>query len=368
MIAFYIIWITYSLFVLGLIIVWLKIGESKTKSTTNLGLSVIIPIRNEEKNIKFLLADLNQQTYSSQYFEVIVVNDHSTDNSKEEALEASRDIKYLFEIIDLPENQTGKKSAISAGIQVSQFNTIITTDGDCRVDENWLESINNAYEKNVVLVFGIVQYFPIKNIFQSFQALELSALTATGAATHYLGLPGMCNGANFSFNKKVFNEVNGYSGNENLPTGDDEFLFRKIREKYPNGIRLMKNSESIVRTSPQGSWVQFINQKVRWASKWKYHNDRTTTLLGVFIFGCNMLFLVLLGLTVASAIPRHYFLWVITLKAILEYILAMVIINPDHKIKYVISSIFLSLLYPFYAIFIGVLSFKGKYYWKGRSY
>ncbi|MDH5367035.1 MAG: glycosyltransferase [Cyclobacteriaceae bacterium] len=367
MIAIYIIWMIYLLFVLVLIIVWNNIDEVETKCTFNNKFSIIVPIRNEEENIISLLEDLNRQTYPFLDFEVIVVNDHSTDNSRQKVIEASSQVKYSLKILDLSKDQVGKKVAISKGINNSQFNKIITTDGDCRVHKNWLASINSAYDNGVELVFGTVQYSPLKNMFQKLQALEFSALIVTGAVTHYLGLPGMCNGANFSFTKKVFNEVGGYSGNEKVPTGDDEFLLRKVRKKYPDGIRFIKNFDGTVKTSPQKNWFQFINQKIRWASKWKYHNDWATKILGIFVFGSNALILTSMVLSMMEAIPIQYFPWLLSAKILLEYILAMVVVKSSHKMSFVIPSILLSTIYPIYTIFIGLLSVKGKYSWKGRS-
>ncbi|MDH5475267.1 MAG: glycosyltransferase, partial [Cyclobacteriaceae bacterium] len=201
MIVVYVAWVVYLLFVFGLIVVWTSSKVPRKKSASKLDFSIIIPIRDEEENITLLLDDLNKQTYSFQNFEVIIVNDHSTDRSKQIVLKTACQLSCSLKIIDLEEGEEGKKAAITAGIRASKFDTIITTDGDCRLHEGWVNKINNVYDDGVVLVFGAVQYEPIKSIFHRLQALELSALMATGAMTHFFGLHGMCNGANFSFSK-----------------------------------------------------------------------------------------------------------------------------------------------------------------------
>ena len=77
----------------------------------------------------------------------------------------------------------------------------------------------------------------------------------------------MSNGANSCFNKSVFLEQKGFSGNERIASGDDIFLLEKIISKYPKGVAFIKSQDAIVLTKSENTWRELINQKIRWAAK-----------------------------------------------------------------------------------------------------
>ncbi|MFB6305997.1 MAG: glycosyltransferase family 2 protein, partial [Flavobacteriales bacterium] len=117
-----------------------KRGQKPSKATK---LSVIIPFRNEENNINKNLESLKDQTLSKHLYEVIYVNDHSTDNSLIRFKDPS--IPHNFKIIELKNNETGKKAAISKGIQNAKYDTIVTADCDCTYNSHWLEFISGHF-------------------------------------------------------------------------------------------------------------------------------------------------------------------------------------------------------------------------------
>lgn len=368
MMLFQIVAALYLIFVLTVLILWVIQKEQKKEITHFIKFTVIIPIRNEVLNIGKLLLDINKQSYPIGNYEVIIVDDHSSDGSLKKVQELQKTLKCKILIIQLPENKQGKKEAVLHGIEASEHETVITTDGDCRVGKNWLKSFNDNYDKNTFLVFGVVKFTPLKNLFDKCQALELAALVATGAAMSYLRLPGMCNGANFSFKKNVFRKVGGYEGNEKLPTGDDEFLLRKVRKLYPSSIRFMKNNDGVVSTVPQKSWAGLVNQKMRWASKWRYHTDLTTKITGGFIFGSNIAFFLMLTFPYLINISTIYMVSTFIIKIAVEFILAALVLQTKNLMKYIIPSLILSFVYPVYTIVIAALSLGGKYKWKDRVY
>ncbi len=89
-----------------------KLFVNKNKKTDlNVKISVIIACRNEEKNVSDLIRYLQNQSYSTDYFEVILIDDHSTDNTKTKILSSINFLKN-FKFFQLPQNKTGKKAAI----------------------------------------------------------------------------------------------------------------------------------------------------------------------------------------------------------------------------------------------------------------
>src|SRR5688572_12389412 len=193
--------------------------------------TVIVPVRNEARSISVLLQQLQALDYPD--FEVIVVDDHSDDQTKALVDFFSKQDKRIRLITN---EGKGKKKAITTAIGQSKGTIIVTTDGDCQVQRGWLHGINQKFQDaKTMMVFGGVS-IQSHSFFSTLQALEFSSLIGSGVALWAQGKPVMCNGANLAFRKEVFQQVGGYAGNEHIASGDDEFLMRKILQRYPRGI------------------------------------------------------------------------------------------------------------------------------------
>ncbi len=137
------------------------------------------------------------------------------------------------------------------GVEKAGGEIIVTTDADCRLPIHWLQSIATSFhEGNVKMVFGGVRIKEDKSFFSKLQALEFCSLIGTGGAMAGLGIPILCNGANLAFLRSAFLEVKGYDGNLDIPSGDDEFLMRKIDRRFPGSIRFQPSEDSVVETRP----------------------------------------------------------------------------------------------------------------------
>ena len=94
---------------------------------------VVIPVYNGEKTLKTCLTALEKQTIRRDEYEIIVVDDGSTDSSGELA-KAGAD-EYFYQ-----ENQ-GPASARNLGAQKANGDIILFTDSDCEPTENWIEEM-----------------------------------------------------------------------------------------------------------------------------------------------------------------------------------------------------------------------------------
>jgi cellulose synthase/poly-beta-1,6-N-acetylglucosamine synthase-like glycosyltransferase len=325
----------------------------------NFLISVIIPVRNEGRNVNTLLHGLANQHYPSADFEVIMVDDHSSDN----AVENCRGLLQNLKVLSLGENEIGKKAALTHGINFAKGDIITTTDADCLLQPDWLTTINAVFQdQGVTMAAGMVAMADEKKFFSRWQAMEFASVIGTGMAALGLNKPLMCNGANLSFRKGVFQEVKGYEGNEQIPSGDDEFLMRKIMRRFPGSIRI---ANSIVTTRPQESLKDFLYQRIRWASKWKENPSVTTRLLAVFIFLMQASWIFLfLGLTRQD----YRSSLVLVVVKIAADLLFFVPVFRFMKIRFrILPFLGLQFLYPFYVIFVGLLAPWSGYRWKDRK-
>jgi len=355
--------ILYFVFNLFLIIAWLKMSSSNPSivSSKDTKLTIIIPVRNEADNILKLLQDLDNQNYPCENFEVIVANDGSTDDTEQLVLAFQDLAKYDLKLLNIfNENETSpKKRAIKKSIVISSGQLIITTDGDCRVSSHWLTSIQQFFKSSdAKLISSPVTFTNQPTFLNNFQIIEFASLIGSGACAMYLKKPNMCNGANIAYTREVFEEVGGFSGNEHLASGDDEFLMHKIAKLYPDKVFFNSDKNAIVFTKSQPDLLHFYQQRKRWASKWKHYNDWKVSALAIFIFTIN------LGVIIS------YFTLNFTdllLKFSAEFVFLSLIISflgHRDKIKYIP---FVQLFYPFYVVFFGLIAQGKGYHWKGRK-
>ncbi|MCU0468260.1 MAG: glycosyltransferase [Arcicella sp.] len=355
--------ILYFILTSVLVITWLKLSQQKERvpSRKDTKLTIIVPVRNEEANIGYLLQDLNQQNYPFANFEVIIANDGSTDKTEQIVLDFQERAKYSLKLLNLlNDNESSpKKRAIQKSIEIASGELIVTTDGDCRVTKNWLVSIEELYQKTgAKLISSLVTFTDEKTFINAAQIIEFASLIGSGACAMHLKKPNMCNGANIAYTREVFEEVNGFEGNEHLASGDDEFLMHKIAQKYPEGVVFNADTKAIVRTKAPNTWQSFYQQRRRWASKWRHYQDWKVSLLAIFIFTVNLS--VLWNLWQLNIL-------ILGLKFSLEFVfLTLVVRYLGHRGKIKFIPI-IQLCYPFYVVFFGLVAQGKGYVWKGRK-
>jgi biofilm PGA synthesis N-glycosyltransferase PgaC len=363
-IVFFLIFLLYFMLVIALIVGWkkaVKNGYPPSGKIDNL-ISVVIPVRNEQAKVASLINDLERQTYSA--FEVVFVDDHSDDETNAVVRALIKD-DDRFRIIKCFGH--GKKKALTEGIEQGKGEIVVTTDADCCVGPDWLSSINQYFQdKKLKMAFGGVRVAEDETLFSNLQAVEFSSLIGTGAATNALNFPSMCNGANLAIRREVVLEVDAYNDNLHIPSGDDEFLLRKVHEKYPDGIRFMAATEVIVSTHPLSDLDEFIQQRIRWAGKWRHHDTMGSKVLAVGILTFQIAFILILPFTIAGLVSPEIFVLLVLCKLLSEsFFLSQ--ITKFLKVNWNWGSfIMLQFLYPIYVVFIGTSAHFQPFTWKGR--
>jgi cellulose synthase/poly-beta-1,6-N-acetylglucosamine synthase-like glycosyltransferase len=346
---------------------WKKLTTYEGGPGTNTFLSVIIPARNEERNIARLLHALAVQTYPTNFFEVIVVDDFSTDNTGNIVKSTGLSNVILVQPGTSP-GSSSKKKAIEAGIAKAKGELIITTDADCLPPKQWLETINNFYiSTGAVFIAAPVKFHHNSSFLQLFQSLDFLTLQGITAASVAADFHSMCNGANLAYTKEAFQAVNGFAGIDKVASGDDMLLMHKIGQQFPGKVRYLKSKNTIVTTQPMLSWKDFFMQRKRWASKTLVYDDyRIIAVLGfVYLFNC-----LFIALVVASFVNSYYWWYVASfwiLKTCIEVPFLQSVAtfyNEKPLVKYLFP---FQPVHIFYTVFVGLTSQFGKYEWKGRK-
>ena len=334
--------------------------------------SILIPARNEEKNIGALLQSIINQNYPSSLWEVFVIDDFSTDNTPQIVNELGK--RYLnIQLIELAKVLDGKqlnaykKKAIETGVSLATKEWIVTTDADCTASPLWLQTLD-AYiqEKNPVFVGGPVAFTNDGSLLQTFQCIDFMALQGITAAAVSAGLHAMCNGANLAYRKSVFAEVNGFRGIDNIASGDDMLLMNKIKEAYPNRMGYVFNPNSIIHTAPMPTLKSFLNQRIRWASKTNKYKDVSVIIVLWLVLSLNICLLILPFLSLVSPALFSFWLFLIFLKTVIEASFA-VHIAAFFSIELKWKDTLLQFPHILYTSFAGCFGMWGKYQWKDRK-
>ncbi|SMD32162.1 Glycosyltransferase, catalytic subunit of cellulose synthase and poly-beta-1,6-N-acetylglucosamine synthase [Reichenbachiella faecimaris] len=356
----------YGCFVLLLLWQWNNIPQPENQGATSVFASIIIPVRNESKNIERLIHSIYKSAGEQNQFEIIVVDDHSEDETKK--IVKSLQVKYdNLNLAQLHDSQQGKKAAISFGISLSKGELMICTDGDSEVGEDWFEEHKQAFSRGAKLAFGPVKLFNAKNTrWIDLLNQELAALVAMGAATLQMGKPTVINGCNYSFAKEAFEEVGGFAGNEHIASGDDEFLLRKLFKAFPHQVQFIKSEKALVISEPVESLTQFYHQRRRWASKWKFHKDAFSKLTAIFIF---LIYSIWVWLIIDAVLTKNLLgAFILSIKLLIDYIYIITASRIQKLNPSVFNFCLLQIIYPFYVVFFGVASNFGQYSWRERTH
>lgn len=361
-----------TLFYVG-IISFLKIGwsklplfKSRSKDVTT-SVSILIAARNEADKIEKTILDILNQDYPSDLFELIIVDDNSTDRTAEIISSYSgRGVK----LIQLNENEklnSYKKKAISEAIQLADGELIVTTDADCQMGSSWLKTIVSFYESgNYKMVSSPVMFFEEKNAFEEIQTLEFLFLIGLGAAGIGNKMASTCNGANLAYRKDVFIDLKGFQGIDDLASGDDELFLHKVASAHPDGIGFCKSRDAIVYTHSKPNLSEFIQQRKRWASKSTRYKNKSIVLLGVSVWLFNLMFLINLAGGFFDSQLWRIGLYCLAVKALIEFIFLYSVCSFAGRKRLLLYIPISTIIHTIYIVYIGIAGNSGKYNWKGR--
>jgi len=294
-------------------------------------MTVAVICFNGEATLKRTLDSLLAVDYPRSRFEIILVDDGSTDNTGKIARSYKKTVKY----VRLSKNQ-GVSGARNAGLKAAKGEIYVGFDADCVVEKDWLRELAKGYKlENAVGVGGYLD--------------EIEDGNASGILRQYIGVQGKgfppaiskvttqekksplkrlwnylvagahrhkevekahievaeLYGANASFPVKVLRAVGGYS--TSMSGVEDRDISTRIRKKFPDGhFYAMKNA--VIRHDPAMSWKQFLLRPYkRGPVNFRFHIENHITPP---IFPFPFVFLLL---TVATALLKYQFLPVVLL-------------------------------------------------------
>lgn len=351
---------------------WWKLKVFKNIDTKiQIKISVIVAVRNEAVVIRTLLNSILQQDYQPEFFEIIIVDDHSSDETNRifSEIAANQETGPVLKIFTLGQQDGfGKKAALTLGIKASSGELIVITDADCTASNSWISSIAayyNQYKPQMIL--GPVQMADDGSIFGKFQSLEFMSLISTAAGSCSAGFPLLANGANIAFTRQAFESCGGFSGHMEFPSGDDMFLMMSIKKKFgARSIRFLKSADDIVKTPAIKGLKPFLQQRMRWVSKSKGYTDCLLIATSILVYMVNAILLIS-GIS-AFIYPGFYkiFFLIYLAKLVIDFPLMFSFARFQKSSALLWLFPFMEILNAIYTVYIGIVGNIWKYEWKGR--
>jgi len=330
--------------------------------------SVVIAARNEVSVIGQLLESLINQDYAAERSEFIIIDDGSNDGTAEVVGEyIKKDSRFrLITLADDPTRSMGpKKRALSAGIEVSQGEIIITTDADCEVQPGWIRSMVSLFSDDVQAVCGRVRFRRSRGFWGKLAAFESIVNAILNASVIKTGGALSCAGANFAYRRSIFTSVGGYDKSRKSVSGDDDLLLQKIKSKK-GAIRFNNASDSVVSTSGPANAEQYWSRKRRHLSAGRRYAWYWILLAGIIYTGFVLtLILILADILGMNQTPDQLPVWLIyTFSLYLVFLKGLIYLDER---KWYFWGFIASLLFPLIFTIIQPLTLLPAPSWKGRK-
>ncbi|MCO5230444.1 MAG: glycosyltransferase [Chitinophagales bacterium] len=267
--------------------------KAKVSNNHDLPISVIICAHNEEENLKSYLSQILEQDYID--FEVIVVNDGSTDGTLDVLHYYEKQYPHL-RIISIHESEKmtfGKKRALDLGIQNAKNPYLLLTDADCFPESSyWIAKMSKYFDEKHRMVLGVAPY--CHNVSFLHDIIRYETITTLIQYVNYAlwHIPYMGVGRNLGYTKELYNEVGGMSSHENIISGDDD-LFVQQAVQYTQ-VAVCMEKETYLYSQAPDTWKKWWKQKTRHYTTGGWYSWKHQLLLGLFIASKVLVYLIII--------------------------------------------------------------------------
>ncbi len=289
--------------------------KDKLKKENPEPVSVIICAKNERDNLlEFLPLYLNQ---NYKEFEVIVVNDHSVDDSEDVLKAFALQYKNL-KIVNVPDTDRfygSKKFALTLGIKAAQYDQVLLSDADCYpASNNWIKTMSEyGSKKEIILGFGGYQkrkgllnmLIRFETFYTAFQYLSFAK-----AKLPYMGV-----GRNLAYHKELFFKNKGFASHQHILSGDDDLFINEVGDR--RNTQIVVHSDGHTLSNPKSSFQKWFRQKQRHFTTGKHYKFKHKMMLGILQLS-QLFFIGLFVVLIIQVRPFHLILGLFVLRYLIQ--------------------------------------------------
>ncbi len=349
-----------------------KIKKGKIEySTKKPPVSVIICAKNEAENLEAFLPLILEQRYPE--YEVIVVNDGSTDQSNDIIEKYKDKYPHLYHTF-LPmeaKYMSRKKMCLTVGIKAAKHDCLLLIDADCKpAGKEWISSMVRNFTGKSELILGYGGHKPKKGLLNSIISYDILFIAMQYMGFALKGKPYMGVGRNLSYKKELFFKNKGFASHLNLASGDDDLFVKDVAGK--ENTRVEFSPESVTWSAREMTFKSFLYQKERHLSTSPHYSFATRARIGMEIFSRGLFYTLFIVLAAYLIITQHYIIAGITGGIfLLRYILQLIIINNTAGIlgekKFSLSILFFDIFLPLISLYLftlGKIGTKKQSMWR----
>lgn len=360
----------YATVSLSLIIGILRLKKHTQVTADQPFVSILVPAKNEEQNIIRCLESLLNQQYPHDRYEIIAINDRSTDKTQAiiENYMGKHGIVKCVNLNSNPSDLTGKQNALKEGLKSSKGEIILNIDADCVAGELWVKRMVSYFTSNVGFLIGFTTaYDPVRpSVFTELQALDMLFLMESAAGSIGMNIPVSCMGSNLAYRRKVIENLREHELGYTIT--EDTTLIQKIAKHTNWKITVAYDKDAVVSTLGEKSFGNFLSQRIRWIL-----GGQASKLWTLFPLYAIFLF----NFCIAIALPFTFFAWKfaflvflsILIKSLFDFIRCWHVCGEFGRYR-------LLKLFPLYECFMILYSvitgfgsaFVRKVRWKGEVY
>ena len=258
-----------------------KVGQkTRQRSKSDLPfVSVIICARNEAENLKNHLPAVCLQDYPD--YEVIVVNDASTDDS-EEVLKSLKKKHPRLRSTTIKKDEKfshGKKLAVLVGVKAAQGDILLFTDADCvPASDQWIRKMAGKFTKKTDFVLGYGAFTPIKGVLNSLIRFDTFFIAIQYLGFALAGKPYMGVGRNLAYRKDVFFRNKAFGGTIYLQSGDDDLIVNA--QAHGGNTRVVTDADAKTLSIPPPTFWAWFQMKRRHITTSAYYTKSSLWRVG----------------------------------------------------------------------------------------
>ena len=327
-------------------------------------LSVVICAKNEEENLKQNLESILNQEYPD--FEVVVVNDCSSDDSEWILKDLSKRYSHL-NVVTLKEDarfKHGKKFAVTIGVKAAKNQLMVFTDADCKPQsDQWLKYMGNSFSVHTEIVLGYSPYNRLPGFLNKFIRFEtfhtaISYLSYALKHNAYMGV-----GRNMAYSEDLFFKGKGFASHMHIPSGDDDLFVNQNATKENTIICIHPDAQ--VWSEPKTSYSSYSLQKARHYGASKAYKGKHKWMLSMQISSAVIFYVFLIASMVLYPEYRIYFAAGYFIRLIVQMLIYRSAMKKLQVLDLLLFTPLLDIFFYFYTAFNGFFSlFRRKVRWK----
>jgi len=363
----------YAIIAFSILIGTWRVKLSKGKSNYPF-VSVLVPAKDEEENIGECLTSLVKQDYPKDRYEIVAVNDRSTDNTYEiiKGFDEQYPNVICLNIETLPEGMVGKQNAVKQGLEICNGELILNTDADCILPPSWISKLADSFDEQTGFVVGMVTTVDRgqrSSLFCKLQALDLVYLMNFAIGCIGWSKPTSCIGNNIAYRKQVLDDIGGYESLGYTMT-EDAALIQAVNKKTNWKVNVALHEDAVITTKPVKKLKPFYRQRSRWILGGRDTQTKTIFFLQ-FALWFNLALLALFPVSFfinAARLPIIVFGAFIA-KLLIDSILCFSLAKRIKRLDLLKWMLPYEGFLIFYSVLIGFGTlFARKVTWKGQTY